>query len=150
MRYALCITAILAVSCCCLAQEIRDSKMDLKFLLLSPYYSKPHTTTDKIWSVTKPFGFVVGEIDAYTTAQQIKRGYVESNPMDNLLIPRDKPALLARSGLGHAENYGINLLLQVAYGRCGPSKFCKWTVIGTRGFFIGRGIVSIMHNNRLP
>ncbi len=122
----------------------------LKLNLYSPYWSSPHTRTDAVWATVKPLGFVVGELDAWSTSQQIRRGYVESNPMDNMLIPRNDPALGSRSALQHGENYGINLVLQFAYNKCGSSKLCKWTVIGARGYFIGRSAASTAHNLRLP
>jgi hypothetical protein len=122
----------------------------LKLNLFSPYWSKPQTKTDAVWATVKPLGFVAGELDAWSTSQQIRRGYVEINSMDNMLIQRNDPALGSRSALQHGENYGINLVLQLAYNKCGPSKLCKWTVIGARGYFIGRSTASTIHNLRLP
>ena len=137
---------LLALPGFCSGQE--SSSLDLK--LLSPYWSKPHTKTDAVWATVKPLGFVAAELDAWSTSQQIKRGYWESNAMDNALIKRDDPALGARSALQHGENYAINLVLQVAYNKCGTSRLCKWTVIGARGYFIGRSVNSTVHNLRLP
>jgi hypothetical protein len=137
---------LLALPGFCSAQE----KPSLDLNLVSPYWSKPHTKTDAVWSVVKPLGFVAAELDAWSTAQQIKRGYVESNAMDNALIKRNDPALGGRSALQHGETYGVNMMLQLVYNKCGTSRLCKWTVIGARGYFIGRSLNSTVHNMRLP
>jgi hypothetical protein len=130
----------------CSGQE--DSS--LKLNLFSPYWSKPYTKTDAVWATVKPLGFVAAELDAWSTSRQIRRGYVESSAMDNMLIKRDDPALGGRSAIQHGENYAINLVLQFAYNKCGSSKLCKWSVIGARGYFIGRSAASTAHNLRLP
>jgi hypothetical protein len=122
----------------------------LKLNPFSPYWSKPQTKTDIVWSTVKPLGYVAAGLDAWSTAQQIKRGYVEANSMDNMLIKRNDPAFGGRFVLQHSEAYGINLVLQFAYNKCGPSKLCKWSVIGARSYFIGRSAASTVHNLRLP
>lgn len=146
MKKLLWLTVLLAIPYCSIAQE----KKDFKLLLLSPYYSKPHSRTDMVWSFSKPLGFAAAEADAYTTAREIKRGYVESNPLDNMIIPKDQPAIWSRSALLSGEAYGINLILQYAYGKCGTSKLCKWTVIGARGYFTGMSVANAVHNTTLP
>ena len=121
-----------------------------RFSLYSPYWSKPQTKTDIVWSVVKPLGFVAAEFDAWSTSREIKRGYVESNPMDNMLIQRNDPAFGSRSALQHSEAYAISFVLQLAYNKCGTSKLCRWSVIGARSYFIGRSAASTAHNMRLP
>ncbi len=127
-----------------------QEKYSFKSNLASPFWSNPRSRTDFVWEISKPIAFIAGEFDAYTTAQQIRRGYVESNPLDNLMIRRDDPALASRSVLHHGENYAINSILQFAYYKCGPSRLCKWTVIGARSYFTGLNIAGTVHNLRLP
>jgi hypothetical protein len=146
MARIVAILFLIILSNICLGQENLSPKLNL----YSPYWSKPYTKTDAVWAIAKPLGFAAAQVDAWSTSRQIKRGYVESRTLDNLLIRQDDPALGSRSALQHGENYVINLVLQLAYNKCGPSKLCKWTVIGARGYFTGRSAVSAVHNLRLP
>jgi hypothetical protein len=143
------IAAILFLICLpgfCSGQENSSLKLDF----FSPYWSKPHTRTDAVWAAMKPLSYVAAELDAWSTARQIKKGYVESNAMDNALIKWNDPALGSRSAVQHGEEYVINMTLQLVYNKCGSSKFCKWTVVGARGYFIARSATSAAHNLRLP
>ncbi len=109
--------------------------------------SKPiPTKLDHIWTVSKWCGYPAAVVDAYTTSRGISRGYVESGRLDNVLIPRDRPMLAARSGLLVAEAWGINTVLGYAYKKCGKDKLCKVVVIGARGYFTGMSIRNSIHN----
>ena len=126
------------------------SAQDTTRMLVSPYFSEARSTTDLVWLISKPLSFAAAHADAYSTARAIERGYVERNPLDNLLIARNSPAAVSRSALLHGETFAINLLLDFAYGKCGTSKLCKWSVIGARSYFTGRSVASTIHNIRLP
>jgi hypothetical protein len=134
---------VVSLSCPVLAQE----RSGLTHTLLSPYSIAPQTKTDIVWSIVKPIGFIATELDAISTTNAIKRGYVEANPLFNLIIPRNQPALSSRSLLMHGQTYAINMGFQYAYNKCGPSRFCKWTMIGARTFFTGMSITAALHNN---
>lgn len=106
-------------------------------------------TLDHVWTASKIAAYPTASADAWTTSQAISRGYVEANPLDNLLIDRARPAYAQRLLLLNAQEFGINAAFNFGYKKCGPSKLCKLTVIGGRGLFTGFHIYAVFHNRKM-
>lgn len=119
---------------------------------LAPLYSHPEAKLDHAWNFTKAASFAAVVVDARTTANEIRRGYVEASPLDNLVINREDPAFAKRALWIGLQTWGINALLDLAYHRpdCRQSKICKIAVIGAGNFFTGRSVANSLHNLNLP
>jgi len=105
--------------------------------------------TSYIWFTVQAANLITAEADALTTSQAIRRGYVESSPIDNIFIPRNSPSPIKRSALLLGQTAGFNLILNYAFHKCGPSRACKWVCIAAGSYFAGRYSVNSFHNSRL-
>jgi hypothetical protein len=106
----------------------------------------PQTKTDYAWTMTKIAAFGATQFDIRTTSDAIRRGYIEGNPFTNAVIDRHDPAPWQRTAFVQAQTLGINLFFDQVYKGCGPSKPCKWIIIGCRGTFVVMSTKAGIHN----